>query len=255
MSDFVYFMHALYAKFFHDYFFRCEHIGEYQKCIKTAEHEHVIFISNHALTFEAVLLNYFLLMHQAGIVNTLVYSEAFKVPLVREFFRSCQCRPVSVGTGAECLKKHHILLFPEGMDFIRGLGDPDSAPRFHTGFLHMARQFLSSNGRKTVKIVPIAHAGVERALKFWVIKNQFFLEKIIKPMANYPFWVIPKLPFLIPTKVVFNWGEPVRLKLDDIKSDKKIHQWSERFRGVVQDLRKSAISLRDEHKWALEHTP
>ncbi len=254
MRESVYEFHALWLKYFHDYFFRCEHLGSLSPSLKTAQREHVIFISNHALTFEGALLNYYLYAHRAGMVHTLVFPEAFKVPLVREFFRSTQCLPISVENGARALARHHVLLFPEGMDFMRGLGDPDHAPRFHTGFLHMAKAFLRSNGRKTVHIVPIAHAGVERSFKFWVVKNQVFMDWLIRPFFKYPFWVIPKLPFLIPSKVVFNWGEPIRLKLSDLRTQKNIMGWSERFRSTIHDLRQEAILQRDRHKWSVAHT-
>src|SRR5262245_53313019 len=113
MTDQVYQAHAKWVKYFHDYFFRCEHHGAVGKSVKAARREHIIFVSNHALTFEAALLNYFLWIHRAGIVNTLVFPEAFKIPLVREFFRSGQCVPVSIENGAKALLRHHILLFPE----------------------------------------------------------------------------------------------------------------------------------------------
>lgn len=255
MTDLVYEAHRSWIKYFHDYFFRCEHHGSVKKSLDSARREHVVFISNHALTFEAVLMNYYLHLQRAGIVNTLVYPEAFKLPLIREFFRSTQCIPISVEKGAQALHRHHVLLFPEGMDFLRGLADPDRAPRFHTGFLRIAKSFLQSNGRKTLRVVPVAHAGVESSFKFWTVKNKTFLDLFIRPWANYPFWVIPKLPFLIPSKVIFNWGEPIRINRSDLRGTKQLEGLAERFRLIIHDLRKEAILIRDQARWGVGREP
>jgi len=89
MDDSVYEFHRRWIKWLHDYYLRVEHIGALQECFKAARKERVIFISNHSLTIEATLICYRLLEEGAGHVTTLVFREAFKVPLVREFFRSC----------------------------------------------------------------------------------------------------------------------------------------------------------------------
>jgi 1-acyl-sn-glycerol-3-phosphate acyltransferase len=205
----------------------------------------VILISNHAIMLEAAMINCLLLQNGAGKVSTLVFREAFKIPFIREFFRSCQCLPISVEGGAKALKKRHILLFPEGMDFISGFVNPDRVPAFHKGFLRMAKAYLRSSGKKSVCVVPIAHAGLENALKLWVIRNRTFMEKIIKPIANYPYVVLPKLPFILPAKVHMQWGLPVRLTLQDLRTERKISKLTNEFRAALLNRRQRAQHDRD----------
>lgn len=244
MPNPVYEFHARWIKLFHNYYFRVEHFGFLDEALETARREHSILISNHALTFEAALINYLLLIHKAGHVGTLVYPEAFKLPIIREFLRSCQCVPISIDRGARTLKKRHILLFPEGMDFFRGLSDPDNTPPFHTGFLRMAMRHLEESGRRSICVVPVAHHGIENSFKFWLIKNEKILELFIRPLARYPFWVIPKLPLILPSKVIFNWGAPVRLTRKDLSSDRKIDRLAEEFREEILSLRKESRDLK-----------
>ncbi len=248
MSDLVYEMHRTWLGFFHDYYFRVQHLGFVKDVLRTAKHEHLLFITNHALTFEAALLAYYLSVKGAGFVKTLVYPEAFKLPLVREFFRSGQCAPISVEAGAQGLNQRHVLMFPEGMDFIRGLTDPDQMPPFHTGFLRMAKRFLQLNGRKTVRIVPVAHAGIEKTFKFWVVKNRIFMDFLIRPWVKFPFWIIPKFPFLLPYKVVFNWGKPIRLNRNELKNDRMIEEQAQRFALAIHDMRKEARLARHDEE-------
>jgi len=244
MANSVYESHVHWIKFFHDYYFRVEHFGFLNESLDTARREHCIVISNHALTFEAVLINYLLLIHRAGHVGTLVYPEAFKLPFIREFLRSCQCAPISVAKGVKTLKRRHILLFPEGMDFVKGLLDPDRTADFHTGFLRMAKEYMDESGRSSVNILPVAHNGIEQSFKFWLIRNEKFLNWLVRPWARYPFWVIPKLPLILPSKVIFNWGTPMRVTKKDVSSDKKIQGLAKDFRREILDLRKEAKEYR-----------
>lgn len=237
MTDRVYESHGRWIRFFNDYYHRVEHLGCVEEALETARKEHVIFIMNHAILLEAALLNYFLLIKDAGKVSTLIYREAFKVPLFREFFRSCQCLPISVESGAKALNKRHILLFPEGMDFINGFINPDRIPAFHKGFLRMAKQYLKESKKKSVTIIPIGHAGLEGALRLWIIKNKTVMDLLIKPFINYPYLAFPKLPFLLPTKVVFHWGMPIRLTPADLRTEKKISK-------RMNDVRASFIAQR-----------
>lgn len=245
MADRVYERHGRWIHYLHDYYHRVEHRGYMQEGLDVARKEHVIFIMNHAIMLEAAMLNYFLLAHGVGKVSTLVFREAFKLPLVREFFRSCQCQPISVEKGAECLKKRHILLFPEGMDFIGGFVNPHRVPPFHRGFLRMARKYLQESGKKSVCVIPIGHAGFENALKVWVIRNQTFMDKVIRPIVDYPYFAFPKLPFLLPAKVYMQWGMPVRLTLQDLRTERKIGKLTNEFRTSLHNKRVRAQHDRD----------
>ncbi|MFO1519439.1 MAG: 1-acyl-sn-glycerol-3-phosphate acyltransferase [bacterium] len=244
MDDAVYAAHSHWIKLLHDYYLRVEHLGHVKEVLEVARKEHVIFISNHAVTLEAALINYFLLKEKAGMVGTLVYPEAFKLPVVREFFRSTHCVPISVDRGVATLKKRHVLLFPEGMDFIAGFVNPNRVPRFHKGFLRMAKKYLETSHKKAIRIVPVAHAGIESTIKLWVIRNDTILDTLVKPFASYPFLAIPKFPFLLPSKVVVNWGAPVSMSLSDLKNEAKITQKANAFRSTLLALKNRAQKIR-----------
>jgi 1-acyl-sn-glycerol-3-phosphate acyltransferase len=244
MDDSVYEFHRLWVKFLHDYYLRVEHAGHVQEFGEAARHEHVILISNHAVTVEAALIAYFLHLRNAGKLSVLVYKEAFKLPLIREFFRSCQCVPISIDAGVEALRRRHILIFPEGMDFISGYVNSKRIPRFHKGFLRIAKKYLEATGKKSVRIVPVGHAGVENTLKFWVIRNESFLDAFVRPFASYPFFLIPKLPFLFPSKVVMNWGMPTTVTLEDLKNERRIAQKANHFRANLIALKTRAQKLK-----------
>ncbi len=245
MDDRVYEGHGRWIRFLNDYYHRVEHHGYVDESVSIARKEHVLLISNHAIMAEAALINYFLMLNGAGKVTTLVFREAFKLPFVREFFRSCQCMPISVENGAKALRKRHVLLFPEGMDFISGFVNPDRVPAFHKGFLRMAKAYLQQSGRKSVCVVPIGHAGFENSLKLWVIRNKTFMEKIVHPIVDYPYFVLPKIPFLLPAKVYMQWGMPVRLTLQDLRTERKIFKLTNEFRTALLNQRLRAQHDRD----------
>ncbi len=251
MSDSVYEFHARWIKWLHDFYLRVDHMGYMEEALQAARREPLILISNHSLTIEATLINYILFHEGAGHVSTLVFREAFKLPFVREFFRSCQCIPISVEAGVQALRDRHILLFPEGMDFLKGINDPEGMSEFHTGFLRMAAQHLKESRKKTVTVLPIAHVGIEKMLKFWVVKNELVMKTLIRPIVKYPFWVIPKLPFFLPSKVVLNWGRPIKLTREHLNSPRKIRQQARKFREIVLELRREARQRRDQSSWHL----
>lgn len=244
MDDSAYEFHEHWIRLLHDYYLRVEHIGQTKECRRVAKRDSVILISNHVIALEAAFIGYYFLMHHLGKIGILVYPEAFKLPLVREFFRSAQCIPISVEAGVKTLQKKHVLLFPEGMDFINALVDQERIPKFHKGFLRIAKNYLEKTGKKSVNIIPVGHAGMEETLKFWVIKDQDFLDLFIRPFANYPFWIIPKIPFLLPSKVVMNWGAPVKLTLKDLEDEKKMTQKANLFRRNLLNLRNRAKKVR-----------
>lgn len=247
MPDVVYELHAKWIKWLHDYYLRVEHIGHIEEVLHVARQEHVILISNHSIALEALLMAYYFLERGAGKIGTLVYPEAFKLPLVRELFRSGQCVPISVESGVKTLKDRHILLFPEGMDFISGVVNPNRVPKFHKGFLRIAKQYLKESKKKSVILIPIGHAGIEHTLQLWVLKNETILESVVRPFAKYPFLVFPKLPFLMPSKVIINWGMPMKVTLSDLRTERKISQKANAFRATMLSLRARAQKVREMH--------
>lgn len=237
-------MHRHWLKLLHDYYFRVEHAGHVDEVAELARREKVILISNHANTLEAALICYYFYLRKLGVVRTLVYKEAFRLPLVREFFRSGQCIPISVPAGKEALKKDHILLFPEGMDFIKHYIKRDYVVKFHKGFLNIAREYLQEHPGRKVHIVPVGHDGIDYTIKFWIINHPFLVEKFIKPYLHYPYFVFPKAPMIFPSKAIFNWGRPRAVGLDELQGEKALTKLTHEFRGDVVRLKHRARQLR-----------
>jgi 1-acyl-sn-glycerol-3-phosphate acyltransferase len=243
LDEKYYDLHQRWLKPLHDYYFKTEHVGHTEELVKIAQKEHVILISNHANTLEAALLCYYFHFRQLGMVRTLVFKEAFRLPLIREFFKSGQCLPISVAAGKKALKNDHILLFPEGMDFIKHYVKQDYVVKFHKGFLRIAREYLQETGAKHVHIVPVGHDGIDHTIKFWVINNPFLVENFIKPYLRFPFFVLPKAPILFPTKAIFNWGQPRKIGLDELKDEKSMVKLSNEFRNEMLRLKNRARRL------------
>lgn len=244
LEDKFYNMHRHWLKLLNDYYFRVEHAGHLNELEALAKKEKVILISNHANTLEAALICYFFYKKNLGVVRSLVYKDAFRLPLVREIFRSGQCIPISVAAGKEALKKDHILLFPEGMDFIKHYIKRDYVVKFHKGFLNIAREYLQEHPGKKVHIIPVGHDGIDYTIKFWIIKHPWLVEKFIKPYLNYPFFVVPKAPMIFPSKVIFNWGRPRAVGLDELKGEKSLIKLTQEFRGDIIRLKHRARQLR-----------
>jgi len=244
LEEKFYSMHRHWLKLLHDYYFRVEHAGHLAEVEALAKREKVLLISNHANTLEAALICYWFYHRQLGIVRTLVYKEAFRLPLVREFFRSSQCIPISVPAGTEALKKNHILLFPEGMDFIKHYIKRDYVVKFHKGFLNIAREYLQQNPGKKVHIVPVGHDGIDYTIKFWIINHPWLVENFIKPYLHYPYFVVPKAPLVFPSKAIFNWGRPRAVGLDELQGEKSLGKLAHEFRSEIVKLRHRARQLR-----------
>jgi len=244
LEERFYNMHRHWLKLLHDYYFRVEHVGHLEEVAQLAKREKVILISNHANTLEAAIICYYFFLQKLGVVRTLVFKEAFRLPLVREFFRSGQCIPISVMAGKEALRKDHILLFPEGMDFIKHYIKRDFVVKYHKGFLNIAREFMRENPGKKVHVVPVGHDGIDYTIKFWVINQPFLVEKFIKPYLHYPYFVLPKAPLVFPSKAIFNWGRPREVKLDELQNEKSLIKLTHEFRGEIVHLRHRARKLR-----------
>jgi hypothetical protein len=97
MSDGVYEFHARWIKLLHDYYLRVEHAGHVKECLEIARKEHVILISNHAITLEAALLGYFLLKEEAGKMGTSI-PRPLNFPWFVSFSEAATaCRSPSIG--------------------------------------------------------------------------------------------------------------------------------------------------------------
>ena len=239
-----YSVHFHWLKWVHDYYFQVEHLGHWPEAARAATDEKVILISNHGNTLEVPLICYKFWNAELGVIRSLVFKEAFRLPLIREIFKSGQCLPISVEAGRKALKKDHIVLFPEGMDFIKHYLEKDYVVKFHKGFLRIAKEYLVETQQEHVTIIPVAHDGLDQALKFWVINNPFLVENFIKPYLGFPFFVLPKATFVFPAHAVFNWGTPRQIRLSDLKDEKSLTLRSNEFRNELLRLKHRARRLR-----------
>jgi len=243
-NDNLYYMLKTWVRLLNDYYFKVEHIGQLPMVKKVAKKEKVILISNHANTLEGALICYYFLNQDLGRVHPLVFKEAFRLPVLRKVFQSGHCVPIGVDSGTEALKKAHILLFPEGMDFIKHYLKKDYVVKYHKGFLRIAREYLKETGKSHVHVQPVGHDGIDYTLKFWVVNNPTLVKYFIQPYLRYPYFVIPKMPLLFPTTAILNWGRPWKLSLDDLEDDKKLGKLSDEFRHEIVRLRGRARKVR-----------
>jgi 1-acyl-sn-glycerol-3-phosphate acyltransferase len=232
----------------HDYYFKTEHVGHVKEMKAVAGKEKVMVISNHANTLEAALICYYFHVLKLGVVRSLVFKEAFRLPLIREIFKAGQCLPVSVAAGKEALKKDHILLFPEGMDFIKHYVKKDYVVRYHRGFLRIAREYLLETGKPYLHILPTGHDGIDYTIKFWVVNHPFLVKNFIEPYLHYPYFVMPKAPVVFPTHAIFNWGRPRKVTLEELKDERSMGRLSEEFRHEIVRLRHRAHQVRQMDK-------
>ncbi len=248
MGENIYATHTYWVKLLHDYYFKVEHIGHFEEVREVAAKHKSILITNHANTLEAPLICYYFFIHQLGVVQSMAFKEAFRLPIVREFFRSGQALPISISAGKKALNKNHILVFPEGMDFIKHYLKKDYVVKFHKGFLYMAREHLEESGKDSMYIFPLAHEGIDYTVKFWVLNNNYLVKKFIKPYLHYPYFVLPKAPMLFPTKAVFNWGVPRKVTRQELKTERSVGKLADEFRSEILRLRLRARTVRKMEK-------
>jgi len=253
MDEKLYGYHSYWLKLLHDYYFRVEHIGHFDDVSQVAKREKIILISNHANTLEAPLMCYQFHRNALGVVHPMVFKEAFRLPIVREIFRSGQSIPISVNAGKDALKKNHIMVFPEGMDFIKHYVKKDFVVKFHKGFLHMAREHLIETKRDHIHIIPVGHDGIDYTIKFWVLNQPLLVEKLIKPILHYPFFVLPKAPIVFPTHAIFNWGRPRKVTLGELKTEKSLGKLADEFRAEIKRLKGRARSVQKIEKSSSHH--
>ena len=241
----VYYANAFWFKWLYEYYFKIQHRGATRALKQITHKEKVIVISNHANTLEALSIYYYFYLEKMDMIRAMVFKEAFRLPFFRELFRSGRAVPISIDAGAKALKKDHLLIFPEGLDFVRRYLDPKANFRFHSGFLRIAENFLTETKKDHVTIVPVAHEGFDEALKFWVIQNPL-VKMILKPTLGYPYAVWPKLPVLMPARIVYVWGKPIRLKRSQLNSEAKILRWKKHFETHIANLQQQAKQLHRE---------
>lgn len=195
---------------------------------------------NHTAFFglEVYLLVSFLLSRDPQLnIKTLVWEGFAEGPL-GPWFRAFGCETVKIDSAVESLKGGvSILIMPEGVDAT------DVRNRFnvfHTGFLRMIKQYQ-------VPIIPIGFYGVDQSIPWWVTHQKSLVEKFMKPVnPNFNFFLIPKLPILRPTKIVFNVGQPIMLTAKSLETEDKIRRKTQEIRTVIETLVDQAEAYRTE---------
>ena len=112
--------------------------------------------------------------------------------------------------------------------------------KFHTGFMRMIKGH-------PVPIIPIGFYGVDESIPWFVSHNKFLVEKFMKPVdPTFDFFLLPKLPIIRPTKIVFKVGTPIMLDPKDLSTEEKIQSKTKEVQSIIEGLVHDAESLREE---------
>lgn len=190
------------GRFFYENYFRVETYGlenipKQGRCLVVANH-------SGQLPLDAMMLGYSMVTNQVAPRAPKGMYERFvpQVPFISSIFSQWGG---TVGDPENCIKmlqnEEAVIVFPEGA---RGISKPFSKryqfQRFGLGFMYMALQTQSP-------IIPVGIVGCEESIINF--GNVDFLQKLIKfPAAP------ALLPFVLPTKVIMNFGKPMYFKGD-----------------------------------------
>lgn len=216
-------------------YFRLELAGAIET-IPPWEREPCVFVMNHTaiVGLEVYLLGAALDRQRpdAPLPRTTVWPRFLEMPVVGPFYRAAGCVPMTVDGAAEMLRTgQSILILPQGPDATdvrHPLG------KFHTGFLRVVRALQTEHD---VPVVPLGWAGVDEANPWWVTTNPLLVQLLMKPlMPRFHFALLPRLPLLRPSKVVFVAGEPLRFTRDDLADEAALQRHAARVHDIVVDL-------------------
>lgn len=190
------------GRFFYENYFRVEthgleNIPKQGRCLVVANH-------SGQLPLDAMMLGYSMVTNQVAPRAPKGMYERFvpQVPFISSIFSQWGG---TVGDPDNCIKmlqnEEAVIVFPEGA---RGISKPFTKryqfQRFGLGFMYMALQTQSP-------IIPVGIVGCEESIINF--GNVDFLQKLIKfPAAP------ALLPFVLPTKVIMNFGKPMYFKGD-----------------------------------------
>jgi hypothetical protein len=169
--------------------------------------------------------------------RTTVWPPFLEMPLLGGFYRASGCVPMSVeGASQVLLAGESVLILPEGPD---ATDVRDELGPFHAGFLRVVKKLADEHGLE-VPIVPLGWSGVDEANPWWVITQPLVVRALMKPMMpRFDFALLPRLPLLRPSKVVFVAGEPVRLTSAGLATEAGV-------RGELGKLRTTVLTLMEE---------
>jgi 1-acyl-sn-glycerol-3-phosphate acyltransferase len=224
-------------------YFRLELVGAVD-AIPRWDETPCIFVMNHTaiLGLEVYLLGAALdrLNPHAPLPRTTVWQRFLDMPMLGPFYRSVGCIAMSVDGAVDALRAgDSILVLPEGPDAtdVRHALGP-----FHTGFLRVVRAL---SGELEVPVVPLAWAGVDEANPWWVTTNPMLVRLLMKPfMPRFEFALLPRLPMLRPSKIVFVAGEPLQFSRDDLVDEAALRRQVARVREIIAGLAGVAAALR-----------
>jgi hypothetical protein len=228
-------------------YFRLELAGEVDE-LPDLSSEPCVFVMNHTaiLGLEVYLLAAALDDRNPGAPLPLatVWPRFLEMPGLGAFYRAVGCIPMSVEGAATALRAgNSVLILPEGPD---ATDVRDAVGPFHTGFLRVVRT-LAEEGRN-VRVVPLGWAGVDEANPWWVTTNPTLVRILMKPfMPRFDFALIPRLPMLRPSKVVFVAGAPLSLASDELEDQAALVSTAGRIRSRVVELAHEAAEMRREH--------
>lgn len=171
-------------------------------------------------------------------IRTTVWPPFLDVPLLGAWYRSGGCVPASVEGAVDALRSGESVLFlPEGPD---ATDVRDEIGPFHAGFLRVIQE-------EPVPIVPFGWCGVDEANPWFVTTNKLLVNLLMKPaMPRFDFALVPRLPLLRPSKVVFVAGEPIELSPDQLDTEDELRAQVARVRDAVAGLVAEATRLRDQ---------
>ncbi len=190
------------GRFFYENYFRVETYGlenipKQGRCLVVANH-------SGQLPLDAMMLGYSMVTNKVAPRAPKGMYERFvpQVPFISSIFSQWGG---TVGDPENCIKmlenEEAVMVFPEGA---RGISKPFSKryqfQRFGLGFMYMAIQTKSP-------VIPVGIVGCEESIINF--GNMDFLQKLIKfPSAP------ALIPFVLPTKVIINYGKPMYFKGD-----------------------------------------
>lgn len=204
-------------------YFRVESHGE----DRVPAHGPVMIIANHSgqLPIDGVLIGYCLATrkNQPRMARAMIERFFPTVPYLGNLLNQVGA---VLGDPTNCAKMlangEGVIVFPEG---VRGSGklyrDRYQLKRFGNGFLRLAMQYQ-------VPIIPVGVVGCEETIP--AIGNIAPLARLL----NVPYIPI-SLPFVLPAKVILNFGEPLYFADDDI-TEEEVAERVDQVKAAISEL-------------------
>lgn len=224
-------------------YFRVELTGDIDR-IPDWSRRPCMFVMNHtALIGLEVYLLYAALQRvhpHAPRIRTTVWPPFLRVPVLGDWYRAGGCLAMGVEPVADVLRAgDSVLILPEGPD---ATDVRDEVGPFHAGFLRVIQAVADD---LEVPIVPLGWSGVDEANPWFVLTNALAVRLLMAPvMPSFDFALLPRLPLLRPSKVVFAAGAPICLPRQHLATEAELRAEVARMRDRVVALIARARELR-----------